>query len=103
MLIVFHDMAGVVFDFGLRFPQESKSRGRSGLLVPWKYWYDVTDFTGERVPPWQWLPLQKAIFCKYMIAIMPVPQDTPGVKPPPFPRSTPYFSSFLGQGTGGSP
>lgn len=62
MLIVFHDMAGVVFDFGLRFPQESKSRGRSGLLVPWKYWYDVTDFTGERVPPLAVVALAKGNF-----------------------------------------
>lgn len=62
-----------------RFPQESKSRRRNEFLVPWKYWCDLTDFTGERLPPWQWLPLQKAISGKYIIAIAPLPQDVLGL------------------------
>lgn len=48
---------------GPGFHEESKSRGRSELLVPWKLLlYNITYFTGDRVHPWQSLPPQKAIF-----------------------------------------
>lgn len=49
--------------WGPGFHKESKSRGRSELLVLQKSLvYNLTDFTGDRVHPWQSLPPTKGNF-----------------------------------------